>query len=268
MLPVGAEQTQELAGEGPLTTLAPLLGQVATRLETGRGFVLVRALPQERFAAPEAALLRLGAALGQPLGQGAGAVGLLESPAGGRLRLRFHADAADIVALWVLTQPPEVDPAMLVAAASVHNALMLRDRAALELLHLPYPHLLPDGRVAALPVFSSASGAFTGRYARSAIEAAQRRPEVPRLSAAQMAALDLLDMVAAEPGLALRIDVRPGDLLLFNPLLVWKRRAEAEPDAEQGRVRQALRLLLVTPNSRAVPGGLLALDGVTDQVRG
>jgi hypothetical protein len=53
--------------------------------------------------------------------------------------------------------------------------------------------------------------------------------------------------------------VRPGDVLLFNPLQVWKRRAEgAEPvegEASRG-TRDALRVLLLTPNSRALPEGL------------
>jgi hypothetical protein len=112
--------------------------------------------------------------------------------------------------------------------------------------------------VVELPVFSTASGAFVGRYARDAIEAAQRLPETPRLTAAQVEALDALDTICAEAGLALRMEVRPGDVLLFNPLMVWKRRAEAVA-GDTGAVRQALRLLLVTPSSRALPHGLAAV---------
>ena len=181
----------------------------------------------------------------------------------GALRWRFHADAADIVALLVLRQPPEVDPVMLVAAATVHNEMMKRDRAALEVLHRPLPHAAPGGAVLDLPVFSTASGAFVGRYARDAIEAAQALPETPRLTAQQVAALDLLDTICAEPGLALRMDVRSGDVLLFNPLQVWKRSAELldtpDADAPAPISRQALRLLLLTETSRALPEGLVAL---------
>jgi hypothetical protein len=67
------------------------------------------------------------------------------------------------------------------------------------------------------------------------------------------------------------MEVRPGDVLLFNPLLVWKRRAEwpaasraaeggagAEPAAE-AETRQALRLMLLTPSSRALPAGMVAV---------
>lgn len=284
MLPLGAEDAAEIeaalaslggrvpatAAEAPLPRLGAVLRQAASRLDTGRGFVLLRGLPLDRLgeahgeAVAEALLRVLGAHLGRALPQGAGGetVQRIESPASGAARWRFHADAADIVALLTLRQPPEVDPAMLVAAAAVHNEMLKRNRAALELLYAPLPHLMLQGAgvepaAVALPVFSTASGAFVGRYARDAIEAAQRLPETPRLTAAQVEALDLLDAICAEPGLALRMEVRPGDVLLFNPLQVWKRRAEGVDPA--GAVRQALRLMLVTPTSRALPHALAAV---------
>jgi hypothetical protein len=278
MVPLGAEHAAELeaalatlggrapmqVAEAPLPSLAPVLRDAGQRLDSGRGLVLLRGLPLERLGEErlEAVLCALGAHLGRAVApEGNGLVQRQDSPAGGALRWRFHADAADIVALLVLRQPSEVDPAMLVAAASVHNEMMKRDRAALELLHRPLPHAVPGAAgVVDLPVFSLASGAFIGRYARDAIDAAQRLPATPRLTAAQVEALDLLDTICAEPGLALRLEVRPGDVLLFNPLQVWKRRAEAAGEAEgDAPMRQALRLMLLTTNSRALPGGLVTL---------
>jgi hypothetical protein len=281
MLPLGAEDAAEIeavlaalggrapetAAEAPLPRLGPMLRQAATRLDTGRGFALLRGLPLEKLGeeAAERLLLVLGAHLGRAIPQAPGGelVARVESPAGGGARWRFHADAADAVAMLTLRQPPEMDPVMLVAAATVHNEMMKRARPALEALHGRLPHLLRGGAdeapaVAELPVFSTASGAFIGRYARDAIEAAQRLPETPRLSAQQVEALDLLDAICAEPGLALKLDVRPGDVLLFNPLQVWKRRAEPVEGSEPA-IRQALRLLLVTPSSRALPEGLVAI---------
>lgn len=279
MIPVGTEDAAELeaalaslggrapqvASEAPLPRLGGVLRGAASRLDTGRGLALLRGLKLDEAVA-EPMLLALGAHLGRPVQQGQGeVVQRMSAAAGGALRWRFHADAADIVALLVLRQPPEVDPVMLVAAATVHNEMMKRDRAALEVLHRPLPHAAPDGGVLNLPVFSTASGAFVGRYARDAIEAAQTLPETPRLTAQQVTALDLLDTICTEPGLALRLDVRPGDVLLFNPLQVWKRNAEplGETDAEAPPPvsRQALRLLLLTETSRALPEGLVALGG-------
>jgi hypothetical protein len=279
MIPVGAEDVLELeqalaalggrapetAAEAPLLRLGAVLRGAGMRLDTGRGFVVLRGLTLDRLgeALAEPLLMALGTHLGRPLPGPGGAVQRQSSPAGGALRWRFHADAADVVALLVLRQPPDVDPAMLVAAATVHNEMMKRNRAALELLHRPLPHAAPGGAVLDLPVFSTASGAFVGRYSRDAIDGAQRLPETPRLTGAQMQALELLDSICAEPGLALRLDVRPGDVLLFNPLQVWKRRPESlgeDNTAEAAGGRQALRLLLLTETSRALPQGLLALS--------
>ncbi|WP_207622630.1 Fe(II)-2OG oxygenase family protein [Falsiroseomonas algicola] len=280
MIPVGAEDAAELeaalaalggrapqvAAEAPLPRFGAVLRNAAARLDTGRGLALLRGLPLAEATA-EPLLLALGAHLGRPVaGSGQDAVvQRVSSPSGGALRWRFYADAADIVAMLILRQPPEVDPVMLVAAATVHNEMMKRARPALEALYRPLPHAAPGGGVVDLPVFSTASGAFVGRYARDAIEAAQAIPETPRLTAAQMEALDLLDSLCAEQGLALRLDVRPGDVLLFNPLQVWKRNAEAlapaEPDAPPPVTRLALRLLLLSETSRALPEGLVALGG-------
>lgn len=276
MLPVGTEHQAELeaalaaldgrtpasASDAPMERLGDVLREAARRLDAGRGFALLRGLSPAgaEEAGAEAVVELLGVHLGQAVPQAGGArVGRVHHPVTGVPRWRFHADAADAVLLLTLRQPPAGEPAMLVAAAAVHNELLRRDRAALELLHRPMPHLGPDGTgVVDLPVFSTASGAFIGRYARDAIEGAQRLPEVPRLSAAQVSALDAVDAICAEPGLALRMELRPGDVLLLNPLQVWKRQAEVEGGA--GAVREALRMLLVTPSSRALPEGLVALS--------
>ncbi len=289
MIPLGTEDAAEIeavltalggrppaiAAEAPLRRLAPVLRQAATRLDTGRGVALLRGLPLDRImdahgeAAGDALLLVLGAHLGRaiPTGAGGGLVTRVSSPLAGAARWRFHADPADIVALLTLRQPPEADPVMLVSAASVHNEMLRNHRAELEQLYAPLPHLLrtvATEHVVDLPVFSGASGAFVGRYAREAIDGAQRLPQTPRLTAAQVEALDLLDALCAAPGLALRLDVRPGDVLLFNPLMVWKRRAEriasAEPEEPGAMQRQALKLMLLTESSRALPEGMANLD--------
>ena len=44
----------------------------------------------------------------------------------------------------------------------------------------------------------------------------------------------------------LRLEPRPGDLLLFNPHLVWKRRTLAETPADAPEAPQEFRRLRVT----------------------
>src|SRR3954452_20169263 len=107
MLPVGADVATALAepaGAG-VPRLAPLLRQVAERLEHGRGLVLLRGLKIDQLAEPEAALLALGQQIGTVLPQDAGGrlVGRLDGPGiGDAAPTRFHADPADAVALLCL----------------------------------------------------------------------------------------------------------------------------------------------------------------------
>jgi len=268
MIPAGAEEADELeaaltAAEAAapvptLTRLAPVVADVTARLDTGRGFCLLRGLPFDRHgpAAAEAALLALGAQLGRRLsGEGAPVTRLTGPPrdAPGSAPPRFHTEACDAIALLCLATAPEAPPHVLVSAGAVHNEVMRRDRALLAELYEPVP-LEEAGAAVTRAVFTLTEGAFAARYTRPAVEAAAGAPLPPRL----LAAFDLLDAVCAEPSLMLRLEPRPGDLLLFNPQLVWKRRTlvETPPDAPPAP-QEFLRLRLTMAHSRrtvAEPG--------------
>jgi hypothetical protein len=275
MVPIGAEAVGELEaalvalggrvptgpGDAALPGLAPVLRGVAERLEHGRGFVLLRGLAIGRLAGPatEAALLVLGAHLGTALAQdAAGAlVGRLAGPgAGAGGPVRFHADPADAVALLCLRQPREGGRVTLVSAPALHNALLKSDRAALAVLHGGLPHSNGGGEPLRLPVFSTASGSFVGRYDRDAmLEEA--------LEAQQQAALATLDAAAALPGQALSLALHAGDILFLNPQLVWKQVIGGEVPAVDEASRELLRLWLATPGSRALPESFGAVFGTT-----
>ena len=267
MVPVGGEEAAELdatltalraaAPVPPLARLAPILADVVARLDTGRGFCLLRGLPFDRHgaAAAEGALVTLGTQLGKRLsGEGAPVARLTgpppEGPASGPPR--FHAEACDAIALLCLANTPDAAPHVLVSAGAVHNEVMRRDRAALAELYEPAP-LVEDGSLVERAVFTLTGGAFAARYTRHAVEAAAQTPQpgAPPAPVGRRAAFDLLDAVCAEPALALRLEPRPGDLLLFNPHLVWKRRtlAETPPEAPEA-AQEFLRLRITMEHSR------------------
>lgn len=275
MVPVGTEAALELeavlvalAGRAPagpgdaaLPALAPVLRGVAERLEHGRGFVLLRGLDLGRLDGPatEAALLVLGAHLGTALRQDAAGmlVGRLAGP-GAVLDapVRFHADPADCVALLCLKQSSAGGRVTLVSAAALHNALLKSDRAALATLHGGLPHRNGGGEPLRLPVFSTTSGSFVGRYDREAmLEDA--------LEDAQQAALAALDAAAALPGQTLSLALHAGDILFLNPQLVWKQVVAGEAPAVDEASRELLRLWLSMPGSRALPDSFGAIFGTT-----
>lgn len=264
MVPVGAEEAAELeaaltavqaaAPVPPLTRLAPILADVTARLDTGRGFCLLRGLPFDRHgtAAAEAALLALGQHLGKPMnGQQPAVHRLIGRPrdaAGAASGLpRFHSEACDAIALLCMANGPEAPAHVLISAGAVHNEIMRRDRAALAELYEPAP-LIEEGEPIPRAVFTVTEGAFAARYTRHAVEEAASMPQpgAAPLPVGLRPAFDLLDAVCAEPALMLKLEPRPGDLLLFNPHLVWKLRSlvEAAPDAPE--TPQDFRRLRIT----------------------
>ncbi len=285
MIPLGQEAEAELdaalatlggrrperAAEVPLPKLAPVIADLRARLEHGRGFALLRGLPFDRHGAAgaEALLLVLGLHLGVPLPQdraepGGPVAHVASAPVEGPDVVPFHADPCDAVLLLCLRQPPASGASALISAIAVHNALLKRDRAALEVLYQPLPHREPDGAVVRRPVFALTGGAFSARYDRSAIEAAAAGSDSVSLALAQRAALDALDAACADPALPLRLETRPGDLLCFNPQLVWKRRTAPVAglqDAPPDRTREFLRLRLLTENSRVAAAAPAPQEG-------
>ncbi len=271
MLPVGGEAAAELLAaaaalggkrperpeDAPLPRLGPVLREAADRLEHGAGFALLRGLAAGRFT-PEtaaAALLAVAAHLGAALPQDAD--GTLVAPpqcSAGQLL----AEPADAVAMFCLRALPEGGAVLLHSAASLHNELMRRNRAALAALHAPLPHRRGGGDPGGptmMPVFGTTGGAFVGRYDRAAVADELLDP-------AQAAAVAALDEAAAAAGQALAIPLRAGDLLLLNPHLVWRRGSPAAAPDDGGDPR-LLGVWFSTRASRALPESFRAVFGET-----
>jgi hypothetical protein len=82
---------------------------------------------------------------------------------------------------------------------------------------------------------------------------------VPRLTALQREAIDLLMTLADE--LAFEMRFEPGDIQLVNNHVIYHARTAFEDDAATGQVRLLYRLWLSMPNSRALPAGHEVLWG-------
>ncbi|HUG37885.1 MAG TPA: TauD/TfdA family dioxygenase, partial [Candidatus Limnocylindrales bacterium] len=91
------------------------------------------------------------------------------------------------------------------------------------------------------------------------VEAAQRVPGIPRMSAAQDEALDLLAEVAQE--LCYEMTLEPGDIQLLNNHVIYHGRTAYEDETAPDTDRLLLRLWLSMPNSRALPDGFEVLWG-------
>jgi hypothetical protein len=278
----------------PLPTLSRELTAILDELETGRGFVLLRGLPVNRYTDAELKTLYwgLGAHLGWPRYQNATGELIGEvrdenrrygevreptmDPGLGRSSrnkarsagpLRFHTDRCDVVSLLCVRKANEGGLSKVVSAVSVANEIGRRRPDLSALLWQDYwrsrqgEEAGGEKNVFALPIFCLHEGKFSTQYSRTFVEAAQKLPNVPRMTPAQDEALDLHAALCEE--LCFTMELRPGDIQLLNNHVIYHGRTHYEdaPGADEDRL--LLRLWLATPNSRALPAGYAPIWGAT-----
>ncbi|MBS0221464.1 MAG: TauD/TfdA family dioxygenase [Proteobacteria bacterium] len=263
------------ARDFPLPTLAGRLkARVADEVLNGRGFLLLRGLPVERWTMREAAtaFYGLGAHLGSARSQnGKGHVlghvrdlGLDVKDPNVRIyqtheRQTYHTDSCDIVGLLCLRTAKSGGLSALVSSTTIFNEMRRRRPDLLKLLFEPIATdrrgEVPDGQKPyfEIPVFNWHQGHLSAIYQRQYIDSAQRFPDAPRLGPRQIEALDLFDALANDPALHLFMEFRPGDVqLVHNHTLLHDRTSFVDwPDPEQRR--HLLRLWLAASGARPLP---------------
>lgn len=261
----------------PLPKFAQVLRVMLEELEQGRGFFLMRGFPIGRFTEQEAETIfwGLGQHLGIPLSQNAEGhllghvrnLGLDINKTNVRAyqttaELIFHNDQSDVIFLMCLKAAKSGGLSRLVSVTGVQNEIQRRRPDLLEELYRPFyidrrgergREDEDDQPYYAIPALSYHEGLVSARYIRGYIESAQRFPEVPRLTARQVEALNLFDEIANEEGVALSFHMEPGDFQLANNYCVLHARTDFEDYDELDKRRHLLRLWLSTPNSRELP---------------
>ncbi len=278
----------------PLPAFSRDLSAVLEEIENGRGFVLLRGFPVDRYTVEELKNLYwgVGAHLGRARYQNARGELIGEvrdeyrlygdvregsaDPALGRSSrskarssgpLRFHTDRCDVVTLLCVRPARAGGASKIVSAVSVAKAMQARRPDLHALLWQDYwrsrqgEEAGGEQQVYALPLFASRAGKFTTQYSRTFVEAAQKLPGVPRLTDAQNEALDLHAALCEE--LAFTMELRPGDLQLLNNHVIYHGRSAYEDADGPDRDRLLLRLWIAPSNSRELPAGFETLWGTT-----
>jgi hypothetical protein len=255
----------------PLPTLAPRLGRILGEVLAGRGFVLIRRLPVERWSKLQRALAfcGLGTYWGNLRSQNAeghvlGHVKDLGDPEAPRLyrtnkRQGYHTDSCDVVGLLCRCTAREGGLSSLVSSVTLFNEIRRRRPDLLPCLFAPIETdrrgEVPEGQKPyfRIPVFSWHGGLLSAIYQRKYIDEARKLPGVPPYTREQREALDLLDGLADDPGLHLRMEFQPGDIqLVHNHTILHDRTAFVDwPEPE--RRRHLLRLWLAPPGARPLP---------------
>lgn len=267
----------------PLPTLDPLLDRVRDDVVDGRGFALIRGMPVARWSkdiiarAYWAIGCRVGLAVVQnPQGHVLGHVkdigGDAENPTQrgyqSAANLPFHTDiGAEVVGLLCLKPAKSGGLSSVVSAATIWNEILERRPDLASVLARPFYRDRRGEEVAgqkpwyAIPVFVPAGDRMAVCYVRRFIQSCQRHADVPRLSDAQVAAMDLIDSLAYDPRLKLDMDFRPGDIQLVNNLVLLHTRTEYEDWPEPENKRHLYRLWLTVPDGWALPEPFYARYG-------
>lgn len=257
-----------------LPSLATRVRQLLDEVLNGRGFVLLRSLPVERWTRRESAIgfFGLGTHLGTARSQNAqghvlGHVKDLgkssRDPAARiyqtRERQTFHTDSADVVCLMCLRPAKSGGVSSLVSSLTIFNEMRRRRPDLLRVLFEP---IETDRRGEVfegqkpyfnIPVFSWHEGFLSAIYQRQYIESARRFPDVPPLTARQVEAFDLFDSLANDPSLNLFMELQPGDIQIVHNHTILHDRTAFEDWPNTERKRHLLRLWLAPPNARPLP---------------
>jgi hypothetical protein len=256
----------------PLTTLAATVRDWSRELDRGRGFVLVKGVPVERYGKEDAALVYcgLGLHLGDPVSQNANGdllghvrdEALPDHPSVRLYRTRkrqdFHTDGADIIGLLCLRAAKSGGASRIVSSVAVYNEILRKRPDLVDVLFEPFWFDRNDEQRAgeppafALPICNMWDGRLRTFYIGWYIRGAQRHREVPRLIERQIAALDLLESIANDPAFYLEMNFAPGDVQwLKNSMILHSREAYEDWD-EPDRKRHLLRLWLTARDFTSV----------------
>ncbi len=262
--------------------LAGFANALRRELLVGRGFVILRGLPIERYTPDEAGMLYwgVGSALGPTLPQNAkgdrlysvrdegysikkdyGVTGVRYSKT--TESFHFHTDSApnlagpapDIIGLLAIRTAKSGGESVLVGAQSIHNALLAEHPDSLEQLYRPVHHDRAaewkpgQERTLFAPIFRF-DGRLQMRYMRFYIEQGHEKAGVP-LTPQQVAAFDRLDRIMDRPELHLQIALEAGDMLFLNNHLVLHSRTAFKDHPEPERRRHYARIWMRTSSHPA-----------------
>lgn len=250
----------------PLDAQALKLPQHANELENGRGFMLMRGLPIERYSDDDINIIYygIGLHLGEPVRQNPKGelLGSVMNVGDTSLKttrvyetnlyLPYHSDPSDVVGLLCVRQAKSGGVSSLVSVAAVYNEILEHHPEFLGLYYRPmyFAHLC-EPLPSLSPIFSHHLGKLSCRYLRQYIELGHEIREQP-LSKVEFEALDLFDSIIHKASIRVDMMLEPGDIQFANNYAVLHSRTEFEDDANPALHRKLLRLWLKMPNARTL----------------
>lgn len=242
-------------------------------IQNGRGFVLIRGFPIDRYSEEELGLIYWG--IGTHMG-----TGVSQSVMGDRLGhvmdhshndpnarayrnkqdLSLHTDLSEIVSLLSLAAAKSGGLSQFASVVTIHNEILKTHPEYLEPLYEGFRYYRAGEEGPGedpvtpwnVPVLACQNGLVSARYVRSYLENGAEVIGEP-LSELQRRALDFFDETAKREDIMLEFLIEPGQAVFQNNYVVLHARSAFEDDVDAGIRRHLLRLWLDVPNGRPAP---------------
>jgi len=257
----------------PANVLDRLMPGFMHELEHGRGCLLLRGLPVDRYNLDTLKLLYwgLGAYVGDVISQNTkgdllgyvtdlGNDYYMNNVRGHttRARLRPHSDSADVVALLCVRTAAAGGESLFASSMTIYNEILNNHPHFLEPLYRGfYIDLAGKGTTSdpdettphRIPVFSYFDGRLSCRFNSKQIrEGAPKAGQV--LSALEEDAIDCMEELAQRSDIGYRMHFQPGDIQLLNNHMILHARTEYQDFADPNRKRLLLRQWWNLPDGR------------------
>jgi len=266
------------AAPGGVSELAATMAAIRREVSRGRGLVLLRGVPVDELDEDEAAIawFALGRHLGRARTQSArrDPMGRVERVDDGvtwrgyrsNKELLLHTDHADIVGLLCVRAAREGGTSRIASLAAVRAAIARERPDLLAILERGFPYAWfgepppeADGPASPfrVPVFATVGGRTQGVFLHSFIVEAARVLGTP-LVEREREAIDLVRDTGDR--LAMTLDLRPGEALVFDNLGMLHARTAFLDHEEAGRRRLLYRLWFAAEPPRAKHPGIAAYE--------
>lgn len=243
------------------------LAEVRDEIMVGRGIVLLRRLPVERYTIEEASILywgigtHFGNAVSQSvLGDRLGHVTDMtrEDPHARAYRNNYegsiHTDMSNVLGMLSVRQAQTGGLSRYASVAAIHNKILATRPELLEPLYRGFPrhrggeHKPGEGAVTAenVPILTYRNGLLNCRYVRTYIEAAAAEMGKP-LPQDLKDALDYFDLVARDPEILFECMLEPGDMTFMNNKTMLHGRTAFKDGDDPAARRLLMRLWLDAP---------------------
>lgn len=262
----------------PFQAIADDIRDLKTELATGRGFVIVRGVPAEKYTPDELGMIfwgfgsHFGTAMPQSfLGDRLGTVMNLEDEEPEqRLRRAYHSggqqfvhtDTCDIVGMISIATAKSGGASRLASAHTVHNLMLDYCPELLATMYEGFISRMPDSDAEALgipplfpyrvPAYRYEDGWLNCHFVRGYVLRAEMAGD-HHISVKERAAMDMFASLGNHGDVLIEMLLEPGDFQIFNNRTILHGRAHFDDYTEKSRRRHLKRLWLSVPDWPPMP---------------